>query len=145
MPTDPISRVPNAPITDLALAIDAILGHDCDPAFPSSLILLHAMRDAIANPAALGIAGLTTAAWVLPANEDIASQNDPTACRVCPDGHAAEARLDPGLRRYLQAPVEGARRERGLPVCAQPRRRQQRLQSVAIALRRFGGRCQGHQ
>jgi hypothetical protein len=42
------------------------------------------MRDAIADPAALGIAGLTTTAWVLPANEDIASQNDLAACQVCP-------------------------------------------------------------
>ncbi len=84
MPTDPISRAPNAPATDLALAIERILGHDADPVFPSSLVLLHAMRDAIADPTALGIAGLTTTAWVLPANEDIASQNDPASCRVCP-------------------------------------------------------------
>src|SRR6266568_4608502 len=84
MPTDPVSRAPNAPIADLARAIEAILGHDADPAFPSSLVLLHAMRDAIADPAALGIATLTTTAWVLPENEDIASQNDPAACQVCP-------------------------------------------------------------
>ena len=32
----------------------------------------------------LGVAGITTIAWVLPANGDIASENDRVACQVCP-------------------------------------------------------------
>jgi len=71
-------------IADLARAIERILGYDADPVFPSSLVLLQAMRDAIADPAALGIAALTATAWVLPATEDIASQNDPAASRSRP-------------------------------------------------------------
>ncbi len=66
MPTDPILRAPNAAITDLARAIGRILGYDAEPVLPSSFVLLQAMRDAVADPAVLGIAGLITTVWSCP-------------------------------------------------------------------------------
>jgi hypothetical protein len=62
MADHPISRVPDASITGLSRAIERLLGYDVDPVFPAPLVLLRAMRDAINDPAGLGIAGLTTTA-----------------------------------------------------------------------------------
>src|SRR6266498_1486297 len=143
MPTDPVSCAPNAPIADLALAIEAILGHDADPAFPSSLVLLHAMRDAIADPAALGIAGLTTTAWVLPADEDIAGQNDPAVCQVCP--------ITAMLLKLGRIPAYGGTYKHPWREYAEDDAFQFVLShgggnndAMAFVLRRVGGGCQGH-
>jgi len=60
-----------------------------DPVPTSPLVILHAMRAALADadPAALSLAGVTSmGGWVLPAgdDDDRDSHNDAATCRVCP-------------------------------------------------------------